>query len=239
MKWIFKLLLFILLLIPSFTSFSQPFLTDHRLFKWTEDSWIVYAPSDGQLLYFLIVLLIVPLVLRSWFAHTSAVLISLSIVFLGALISSVSIWLGYSEIPTSYYVAKLVNIMTVVPLSIALVSIIPFSKFEKSVLSSKKGVSFLTKMFLISIRVGTHVQQQVLPSIWTILREERINKDKENNTDAYLGDIVNTKNATILKKIKEFLSKSLYIAASAIAYSLENIPLWAVEIAQLPSKRKD
>lgn len=245
MTWKIKSFFLLVLLIPSFIKYPFNILDGHIVFGWTEQLSL-NGPTDGQLLYFVTAIIAIWLICGGrimLLGLTTGALISVSIVFAGGFIAFIKTKIGVVGAPSEfqyspYYIARLVNIETVVPVSLALFFTIPFLKFERSILSSSEGVSIRQKSILIVVRVINNVRYCVLPDIWSVLKEENTNKASNNEVNIYFEEAVDGQDKSIRKKIKKTISKNLYIAASAIASAIEYVPLWAVEISKLPTKQK-
>jgi len=169
---------------------------------------------------------------------TAGALVSISIVFAGGFVAFLKTKVGIPNSPdeyqySPYYIARYLNIITVVPLSLVLFITFPFLQFERSIITSSEGVTLKQKIFLMVVRVINNVRYDVLPEIWYVIIEE-----KEDNFSSYLDDATLGKFAKLKKRMKKLFLKNMYIAAIGIAVSLEYVPLWAVEIAQLPTKQK-
>ena len=62
--------------------------------------------------------------------------------------------------------------LTVIPLALSLVAIIPFQDFEQGLLNTTTGVSKIEKWILMFLRVFNHIVFFVIPTIVETLREE-------------------------------------------------------------------
>ena len=83
------------------------------------------------------------------------------------------------------------------------------------------------------VRVINNVSYAVLPGIWSVIAEEKCDK-----VSLYINDIKFAYQTNLLERIKKIFIRNLYVAVIGIAASLEYVPLWAVEIAQLPTRKK-
>ena len=174
---------------------------------------------------------------------TAGALVSLSIVFAGGLVAFIKTKIGVVSAPSefqysAYYIARLVNIITVVPLALSIFLTVPFLQFERSILSSNEGVSIRQKILLMVVRVINNIRYSVLPDIWSVLIEENPNRNGGKDIGVYINEAADGKDAALRKKLKKFITTNMYIAASGIASSIEYVPLWAVEISKLPAKQK-
>lgn len=131
----------------------------------------------------------------------------------------------------AHYVFLLINMLSMIPLGIALVSLIPTTALETRLLCSPAGVSTLQKIMLMALRVFNHVVFTVMPEIMQAVTEElRFN--------GYLY-----KSGTKIKHrrrlfIKSILQKFMFVAITAICSSLKYIHFWTAEISALPNKSK-
>jgi len=243
MHWKLIALLLVVLLMPSFIGFPITALNSHFVFGWT-DQLKATGPSDGKVLYMFTVLLFI-LILKGrrilGLGITAAALVSLSIVFAGGTVAFIKSKIGLCHAPgeyqyTPYYLERLINILAVVPVTIAIFMTIPFFKFETSILSSSRGVTLRRKALLMIVRVINHIRYSVITDVLSILREEKQNQDKWGEVGSYFAEAVQKKDTTLSKALLRVLRTNLFIAASVIAASIEFIPLWAVEISSLPRK---
>jgi len=240
MSWKIKVFLLSIFLIPSFIGYPFSLFDSHTIFSWSKQ-WAVTGPTDGQVLYFLVVIVAISAlcgIRKMLIGLTAGALVSISIVFAGGFVAFLKTKVGIPNSPdeyqySPYYIARYLNIITVVPLSLVLFITFPFLQFERSIITSSEGVTLKQKIFLMVVRVINNVRYDVLPEIWYVIIEE-----KEDNFSSYLDDATLGKFAKLKKRMKKLFLKNMYIAAIGIAVSLEYVPLWAVEIAQLPTKQK-
>jgi hypothetical protein len=78
----------------------------------------------------------------------------------------------------------------------------------------------------------------VLPNILEVLKEERV---RWNETDEFYDILQINKSKISMKeiqhRIKGTLSQMIQIGVEGICTSMQYIPLWAVELSQLPQRR--
>jgi hypothetical protein len=158
-------------------------------------------------------------------------LIALPVVFAGASVSYVLFLSSMGPGPSSYsphYVMLSITILTVVPLALSMVTLVPFHEFEQKLMKNKHGVSMFEKCILICLRVFNHIIYFVIPNILEVVREEaqymRWAKQPDN---------------TLISRFKCLIKDMTQIGIEGICASIQYIPLWAVEIAQLPDKNRD
>jgi len=228
-----KLILLLLTLIPSFTNF---FLTKMP-------STVIPGVSLWQLLYFFIVLLVVRVVAgyAIFFFSLSAVsLLSLPVVFVGAIVSclkrlpAISNEQIFRESP--HYISLLLNMLTVVPLAIGLMSQIPLRRYEMRLLNRTRGVTFREKILLMAARVINHILFTVIPNILQVRREERY-KGSQVLIEEFANDFLLEKAKEINQRVIRCVIEMLDIAVASICFSVEHITIWAIEIGNLPSKQ--
>ena len=119
--------------------------------------------------------------------------------------------------------------LTVVPLALALVAVIPFYRFEHSLLSREQGITARQKKQLMALRVFNHAAFSVIPALLEVLREEN---------PLGPGFRQNIEPQPIVKGIQQRLIQLIHIATQlgveSICAAVQYIPLWAYEIAALP-----
>jgi hypothetical protein len=230
-RWKLK---FYLLLIVAIPAFSGILLKD-------SEQMIVPGLSLSWLLYLFGVHLIVLSLMgiRRYGKITGiASLIILPVIFSGASLSYL-LWFIKSGHPSdaygfgAHYLSLLITMLTVIPLSLAIVAVLPFGSFEQHLLQRKNGVSSMEKRFLIAVRVFNHTVFDVLPNILEVLREEsgqgsKFKESHENTNNYILKKIVRRPMKMILMMIQ--------ISVEGICTTIQYIPLWAVEISQLPNR---
>jgi hypothetical protein len=224
-RWPFNLVILGGIGIPAFTGFP--------LGLWSAE--IVTGIGWSNAVYWVVVLAMVRWLLgvRS-FSNIVAVaaLITLPVVFVGGTLSTVSILTGISrqtvDVSGMHYAGLCLTMLTVVPLALAMVALIPFGRWEQRLLFKPQGVSARQKKILMVLRVFNHIAFNVLPGTLEILREERLIPQRKTpgglGFGAYVAFVRNTFNSLI------------YLAVGTICAALQYIPLWASEIGHLPEK---
>jgi len=166
------------------------------------------------------------------FANILAVtaMVTLPVVFAGGTISWVAIVLGISgeslDAAGMHYLRLCLTMLTVVPLALTLVALVPFGRIEQRLLLDPRGVGAHQKKMLMALRVFNHIAFGVLPGMLEILREERF-FDVKAGTDPF-------------GRRRFWIrvgGRLVYLGVGAICASLQYIPLWAYEIGQLPEKK--
>ena len=199
-------------------------------------SWVLYA-----LLIHAAILILV----GTGFAEkavTLAVLISTPVIFFGAGISYLLLPAGFDTVqgPATYsahYVSLWITMITVIPLTLCMVALVPFHRFENTLLSKPDGVSRWQKYALMFLRVFNHIVYTVIPGILEVVQEER-------HYRAWL-DLQFGEHHTIVERLRyrrqmftTLIRDMIQIGVEGICASIQYIPLWAVEISQLPGKSK-
>ena len=238
MNWKLKFYLFVIMSVPAFSGYPL---------NWV-DSEIIPGITKGWFLYFLLINSSVLIVNgKRFFENTLAIaaLISLPVVFLGATISYMIYWvgLGYADGPSAYsshYVSLCMTMLTVIPLSLTMIAIVPFHEFEHNLLKSRSGVSKQQRFFLMFLRVFNHIIYSVIPNILETLREERYHSQWADRELRPKSDLSLTgRGRSIHRKLKDLIREMIQLAVEGICASIQYIPLWAVEISQLPDRKKN
>lgn len=200
-----------------------PTLTGYPLDRLPHD--IVAGISQGWVLYFgLLHLLILVLLRGRWYANILAVtaVVTLPVVYGGAAISKVGVWLGlmadHGAAVDIHYVQLCLRMLTVVPLALALVAMLPLDRMERDLLLRAQGITALQKKALMAIRVFNHTAFFVLPTLLEMLREER----------PFSGQAARWWHGRAVLRLM------IHLAVESICASIQYIPIWAYEIDQLP-----
>ncbi len=235
LSWKLKLLVLSFLAIPSFigwpvTAVATEIIPGVRL------SWVLYA----LMIHIAIFALTGPGFAEK--ALTLAVLISTPVVFLGAGISFILLPDGSGAVtgPATYsahYVSLCLTMLTVIPLTVCMVALVPFHRFENTLLARPSGVSKIEKYALMFLRVFNHIVFSVIPSILEVIREERHYRVwLDQQSDEHHSIVAKIHHHR--KRIGALLREMIQIGVEGICASIQLIPLWAVEIAQLPVRNK-
>jgi hypothetical protein len=129
--------------------------------------------------------------------------------------------------------------LTVIPLALTMIAVIPFHEFEQNLLRSKSGVSKPQRFFLMFLRVFNHIIYSVIPNIIETLREERHYNQwagRKLTPESNFSHRANER--SIHSKLKNLIKEMIQLAVEGICGSIQYIPLWAVEISQLPDRKK-
>ncbi len=236
MTWKIKLFLLLFLALPSFTGYPMnQFSTD-----------IIPGVSASLVSYFLIVNLVIPIVIcAQLYALILSVtaLISMPIIFGGAGISYFIFLtgLGYASGPSAYsahYVSLGINMLTVIPLSLSIVAVLPLQTLEYKLLQNPRGVSGAEKIILMFLRVFNHIVYFVIPNILEVVSEER-QRTRHKSVQSKSANFSKTYFRIQKLKWHALLQTMIQLCVEGICASIQYIPLWAVEIAQLPKKQSE
>ena len=211
------------------------------------DSVIISGLTYGWVAYLFIVhLLIVAVNGSRFYANLLAVaaLISMPVVFVGGTIAFLIflLGLGYEAGQAAYsphYVSVCITMLTVIPLALSLIGVVPFQRFEHKLLQSPSGVTKLEKCTLMFLRVFNHIVYFVIPNILETMREEGHYRQWLKNEKLPSGESESVKKPRGIKyRILALIQEMVQLAVDSICASIQFIPLWAVEISQLPNKRR-
>jgi len=193
--------------------------------------WIVYA----TLVHAATLSLLGPSPYR--LALVISLLITLPVVLLGATISLIVLFFrGFTAADlnaiTSHYVALAVTMLTVIPLALSIVAVIPFHRMENRLLNQSGGVSLIQKSTLMFARVCIHVIYFVIPDIMEVLREERILKQ-------IMGRQASAEDPKLSLRLRAniLVRNMIQVGVEGICSAVRHIPLWAEEIARLPGRK--
>ena len=193
----------------------------------------------GPVLYVLLVLGGVA-VLCGWafLANVTAVtaLILSPIVYAGSLVSWLLEMSGgvppgvAGSVHGVHYVSLVLNMLSVIPLALAIVASIPFDRLEQQLLRRTGGISAGEKYLLMFIRVFNHIVYFVIPNILEVMREEALLRTVSANASSSSGP------CRICSLGRRLTSGMVQVGVSGICASLRFIPLWAREIDDLPGR---
>lgn len=227
MQRLVQSLILIIVAIPAFTGLLL-----------TQGPTLFLDIQAGRLLYWLITALAIA-VLRGRFLWLAATLIALIIAIPvaggGALLSLLLYLLNLSGMSlvqiAAHYVFLFINMLSMIPLGIALVTMIPTAALESRLLRSVTGVSIPQKIMLMALRVFNHVVFTVMPEIMQTVTEEL----RFNSYVYKTGLKVKCRRWLFLQSL---LQKFMFVAVAALCLSVKYIHFWAAEISALPSKKQ-
>ncbi len=229
--WRLRIGILLLLAIPAFSGFPLD-RVPLEIVAGIPWSWVIYWLLVQAAIW---ILLGFPLYCR---IAALAALITLPVVYAGAAIS----WVWLHLVPASdnlaatsiHYVRLCLNMLTVVPLALGMVVLVPLGSFERRLLTQTHGVTPMQKKALMALRVFNHIAFTVIPDILEVLREEQFGAGRfgsASKTKTAAGGIGRT------ALIREGVRDVIHLAVEGICAALQFIPLWAHEIARLPERK--
>jgi hypothetical protein len=207
-----RLIILLLAAVPAFSGFP--------LGLWPQT--IVAGVPWPLFLYLALVHTVLPLVVGRRIAANitaAAAMITLPVVFGGATVNALLALAGLTQSPAagSHYVHLALTMLTVIPLALALIALLPFAGLERRLMFRPAGVGPLQKKCLMALRVFQHIAFAVIPNTVEVLREER--------GGFRPGSAAGRRAAW--RRLEQ-------VAVAVICASLQPIALWACEIAGLP-----
>jgi hypothetical protein len=237
MNWKFRLTILLIVGLPAFSGYPLTF------FKAEVLAGITY----GWAVYFLVANAVMLAVTgRRFFPNAIAIaaLVAMPVVFVGAGVSYLiflSGWTGASApaVYSAHYVSLCITMLTVIPLALSMVAIIPFHDFEHSLLKKSNGVCRVEKFALMFLRVFNHIVFFVIPNILETMREEsRYKKWAESSLKSSSTGALGGRLRLFTARFAGLIRNMIQVGVEGICSSIQFIPLWAVEISQLPDKSK-
>jgi len=235
--WGLKLLILFLISLPNFTSWI--------LNQFEQE--ILPGLSNTKIIYFLVVVLIILAINGKrvlFFGIAAASIISSAVVFSGSIISLFKKIINFSDFKftdifeySPHYIARLITMLTVITLAIAIISTMPFPKYEKLLLQRMRGISMFEKTLLMAARVFNHVVFTVIPNILLVKKEEEMSRKTSFKAREGVEDLVIDKGKKNIIKLSRFIFEFISIGVAGICGAIEFIPSWALEIANLPGKK--
>lgn len=225
-----RLICLTVLAVPAFTG----------LFAFPGGSAIVPGVALSPVIYALLVLGgVAGICGRAFLANAMAVtaLIVSPIVFVGGLVS----WLleiaggvapgAAGSAHGLHYVSLALNMLSVIPLALAIVASIPFDQLEQRLLRRTGGIATGEKYLLMFIRVFNHIVYFVIPNILEVMREEALLRAVSENSSLPTGP------RRIRALGRRLTAGMVQVGVSGICASVRFIPLWAREIDDLPRRK--
>jgi hypothetical protein len=238
MNWKIKFIALLVISAPAFVGYPVVLF----------DVEVVSGLTYGWVAYFFLVNLMIPAINGArFYANILAVaaLISIPVVFVGGTISYLIFLLGMGYVSgqsaySPHYLSICVTMLTVIPLALSLVGVVPFQRFEQNLLQNRAGVTKPEKCILMFLRVFNHIVYYVIPNILETIREEGHYGKRMHNADLPDLDTSGTGRSGSLKaKFTLLLKSMIQMAVESICASIQYIPLWAVEISQLPDRKSN
>jgi hypothetical protein len=195
---------------------------------------IVVGATWGRVLYWLIALGVLRLVnggRRHGIIMGISVLITLPVVFIGAGVSFLLALgsdalgrLGFAY--SGHYITLCVTMLTVVPLGLSVAAAVPVQRMERRLLGGC-AISTRGKALLMALRVFNHIAFFVIPTILEVVREENAARATSSTAGKGLRGG--------WRRCRRLVQTMVVIATEGICSAVQFIPLWAIEIARLPS----
>lgn len=253
MRRLLQSLILIALAVPAFTGLFLTWgpalfldITLGRLAYWLATSLAIFA-LRGRFLWIT--------------ANAIAVLIIIPVVAGGGVLALLLYALGLGGMSltqiAAHYVFLLINMASMIPLGIALASLVPTAQIETRLLRNTRGVTVFQKALLMAMRVFNHVVFAVMPEIVQAATEElRFNgylyktgtKLKKRRRILIIFKAKDraplegtTQSSAVLPSryfIKSILQKLMFVAVTALCSSLKYLHLWTAEISALPDKKR-
>lgn len=159
-----------------------------------------------------------------------------SVVYAGGLVSWLLAMAGGNppgmagSIHGAHYVGLALNMLSVIPLALAIVASIPFDRLEQRLLRGTRGISSGEKYLLMFVRVFNHIVYGVIPNILEVMREEALLRAVSERASRPAGP----RGPGSLGR--RLTAAMVQVGVSGICASLRFIPLWAREIDALPRR---
>jgi hypothetical protein len=149
---------------------------------------------------------------------SAAALITVPVIAAGVMVSALFFLTGLSvealAAVSPHYLRLAVNMLTVIPLTLAMVATVPWNRLELRLLQKSEGVTGRQKAMLMTVRVFSHIFATVLPQTMEVLREEGRGRGAKALADQMAA-----------------------VGVAGICAALRFIGLWAVEIGGLPKRK--
>ena len=175
---------------------------------------------------------------RAFLANVLAVtaLVLSSVVYAGGLVSWLLAMAGGNppgvagSLHGAHYVGLALNMLSVIPLALAIVASIPFDRLEQRLLRGTRGISSGEKYLLMFVRVFNHIVYVVIPNILEVMREEALLRAVSERASRPTGP------RSLGSLGRRLTAAMVQVGVSGICASLRFIPLWAREIDALPRR---
>jgi hypothetical protein len=166
------------------------------------------------------------------------VLIALPVVLLGAGISFAGLFFrGWNptlqEQYSAHYISLAITMLTVIPLALSMVAVVPFHRIEYRLLRKSQGASIIEKSALMFLRVFSHIFYFVIPNILEVVREERI-----FSTITGRRKIPGVASLPLRRRLAIMVRILIQIGVEGICAAIRYVPLWADEISRLPGRNR-
>ncbi len=212
--WKLKIAVLLIIAVPAFSGYPLH-LVAVQVIPGISASWCLYA----------LVVNLAVLALHGCGRYadiiTLAAMITMPVVFSGAIVSHLAGLTGLSPRPPAlaavHYIQLCLTMLAVIPLALGIVTSIPFEAAEQKLLQNSSGVTARQKKLLMILRVFNHICFTVMANLVEIIREERNNFLKAGNGS-----------------LSALIGLMRHAAVECICSAVQFIPLWAIEIGSLP-----
>jgi hypothetical protein len=229
LSWWIKTAILWLLAIPAFTGFPlthvQGLIVPGAEYGWVGYGLVVHAVTWallGKKAYRI--------------ALVISVLITLPVVLMGAGISFAGLffrgWVSALQVQYSaHYISLAVTMLTVIPLALSMVAVVPFQHIEYRLLRKTQGASLIEKSALMFLRVFSHIFYFVIPNILEVVREERVFSIITGRSK-----VPGMVSLPLRRRIALMIRVFVQIGVEGICAAIRYVPLWADEISRLPGR---
>jgi hypothetical protein len=237
MQWKPKFFGLLVLAVPAFSGFP--------LNRW--DGWVVAGVSWSWAIYCFSIHAALRTAMGSRvYAQILAVstLVTLPVIFSGGSLSYLLYLLGVGQQADPYgfgahYLSLCLTMLSVVPLALAMMALLPFHSFERQLLKRTEGVTRTEKKLLMAIRVFNHIVYDVIPNILEVTREEHSHRQWSFPGPGEVSGYGAGRRIRLAgRRLAALLSDMIQIGVEGICAAVQYIPLWAVELSQLPERKK-
>ena len=237
MNWKLKLTILTIAGIPAFSGYPLVWFRQQ----------VLTGIDYGWVVYFVVANMAVLVVTgRRFYPNAMAVaaLVAMPVVFGGAGVSYLIFVFSRTRaaapaVYSSHYVSLCLTMLTVIPLALGMVAVIPFHDFERHLLKKARGVWRAEKFALMFLRVFNHIVFFVIPTILETMKEEgRYRKWAESSLHSAARGSPGQRVKGAAARFATLVRSMVQVGVEGICSSIQFIPLWAVEIAQLPDRSK-
>jgi hypothetical protein len=216
-----RVLVWTVLAIPAMTGFPLDRFSQ-EIVSGADAAWILYGLVCQGMIRWMIG------IERLRWILALAVWVTLPVVFGGAAISALMHPSSLLDIESmarrgSHYLSLCITMLTVVPLAVGMVAIIPFGNIERRIFGDPSGIRLRDVRILMFLRVFTHILYQVIPTVLEGIREEGV----------FSRGIPSRQPIGRIRRIRRWIGYLRHVCIEAICSSLMYIPLWAVELSEL------
>jgi hypothetical protein len=236
MQWKLKFFGLLLLAIPALSGFPLNF--------W--DGWVVSGISSAWAIYCLSTHVVLRTAMGARiYARVVAIsaLVILPVILSGASLSYLFYLLEIGKPSDPYgfgahYLSLCLTMLTVVPLALSMMALLPFHAFEHQLLKHQEGVTRTEKKLLMAIRVFNHIVHDVIPNVLEVTREENLLGSGSRPQPAQGLQSAAFRRFKIASWLSVWLGHLIQIGVEVICAAIQYIPLWAVELSRLPERKK-